>query len=98
MVLQKRVLLTERMRNEMAGNRLTRGQVFEAIFNAPTIAKTIRSKKRQIEKRQTDVSETLFEIKGVTFDSIFVSTQGKIEKIDENETVYVLTSTKRVPD
>gem|GEM_PF-4089126 len=90
MVIQKRVLFTRNARIEMINNHLIQGHVYEAIFNAPAIAGTTRSK-----RTRTDKAKTQYLLNGVTFDGVFVCTKGKIDK-DGN--VYVLISSKRATD
>lgn len=75
---------------EMYADGLTHELVFEAIINAPAITKTLRSKNPQSGQR-----ETLYIIKGLTYDALTVYTKGKVATVEGREVFYVLISSKR---
>jgi hypothetical protein len=61
LVIARRVAFTRKAENEMASDGLTRELVYEAILNAPTINKKVRSRRSGSEQ-----AETLYVIKGFT--------------------------------
>jgi hypothetical protein len=67
--------------------------VFEAIINAPAITKTLRARNPRSDRR-----ETLYVIKGITFDGMVIYTKGKIATFEGREVFYVLISSKRSTD
>ncbi|MEI8192154.1 MAG: hypothetical protein WCI75_20810 [candidate division NC10 bacterium] len=75
---------------EMYADGLIHELVFEAIINAPAITKTLRSKNPQSGQR-----ETLYIIKGLTYDALTVYTKGKVATVEGREVFYVLISSKR---
>lgn len=89
LVLQKRVLFTEKAQDEMQGDDLDEDEVYEAILNAPALAKRIRS-----ANPKTGLREYLYVIVGVTYDGNAVYTKGKIKK-EPNEVMYVFVSAKK---
>lgn len=74
----------------MALDELDEDLVCEAIMNAPSIAKRLRSTNPRTGRR-----EQLYAIVGVTFDGIVIYTKGKIAKLGDQEVFYVLISSKR---
>jgi hypothetical protein len=93
LVLAQRVIFTMKAEGEMYADGLTHELVFEAIINAPTITKTLRSKNPQSRQR-----ETLYVIKGLTYDAVTVYTKGKLATFEGREVFYVLISSKRSTD
>ena len=93
LVIARRVLFTEKAECEMAADSLTRELVYEAILNAPAIFKILRS-----HHPQTGKSETLYVIKGLTFDGLAIYTKGKIVSKQGMDIFYVLVSSKRNTD
>lgn len=93
LVIARKVIFTEKAEIEMTHDCLTPELVFEGILNAPVIFKSLRSKNPKSEK-----TETLYVIKGLTFDGLAVYTKGKILKKDGVEIFYVLISSKRSTD
>jgi hypothetical protein len=53
LVLAQRVIFTMKAEGEMYADGLTHELVFEAIINAPTITKTLRSQNPQTRQRET---------------------------------------------
>jgi len=74
----------------MENNGITQRMVKEAIINAPAISKTIKSKHPQTGER-----EYLHIIIGPTYTGLILYTKGKIEFENNQETFYVLISSKR---
>lgn len=72
---------------------MCREEVYEAILNAPCIAKTLASRNPKTGSR-----EKLYVIKGMTFDGLDIYTKGKILKQEEREVFYVFISSKRSTD
>ncbi len=93
MVLAQRVVFTAKAESEMYADGLTHELVFEAIINAPAISKTLRSRNPRSGRR-----ETLYVIKGLTFDAVTIYTKGKIASFEAREVFYVLISSKRSTD
>lgn len=93
LVIARKVVFTEKAKIEMAADHLTRDVVYEAILNAPTISKRLRSR-----NPKTGASETLYIIKGWTFDGLAIYTKGKILKEGQSEVFYVFISSKRSQD
>jgi len=93
LVLARKVLFTEKAEIEMAVDHLSRELVYEAIWNAPAINKTIRSINPKSGKK-----EILYVIKGLTFDGLSIYTKGKILKHQKQEIFYVLISSKKSLD
>jgi hypothetical protein len=93
LVVSRRVLFTEKAEIEMVADALTPELVYEAILNAPTIFKVLRSRDPKAGK-----AERLYVIKGLTFDGMDVYTKGKILKHEGVEVFYVLISSKRSTD
>jgi len=77
----------------MARDSLTPELVYEAILNAPAIFKVQRSRNPKAQK-----VETLYVIKGLTFDGLDIYTKGKILKKKGVDVFYVLISSKRSTD
>ncbi len=77
----------------MEQDRLTEEEVREAIMNAPTIVKTIRSKKTSAKS-----PEYLHILTGLTFSGLFVYTKGKIKHHKGEDYLYVIISSKRDVD
>ena len=90
LVLAQRVIFTSKAEGEMYADGLTHDLVFEAIMNAPAITKTLRSRNPRSGRR-----ETLYIIKGITYDGMGIYTKGKIATFEGREVFYVLISSKR---
>jgi hypothetical protein len=93
LVLAQRVIFTMKAEDEMFADHLTPELVFEAIMNAPVITKTLRSRNSQSGQR-----ETLYVIKGLTYDALTVYTKGKLAAFEGREVFYVLISSKQSTD
>ncbi len=93
LVMDDRIILTEKAQMEMEADGLTRRHIRNAVVNAPTINKVLRSR-----NPRTGSAEKLYVIKGITFDGIFVYTKGKIDKAGNEEVYYVFISSKRSTD
>jgi hypothetical protein len=93
LVLAQRVIFTAKAESEMYADGLSHELVFEAIINAPAITKTVRSRNPRSGRR-----ETLYVIKGLTYDSLTIYTKGKIATFEGREVFYVLISSKRSTD
>jgi hypothetical protein len=90
LVLAQQVIFTAKAEREMYAGGLTHALVFEAIMNAPAITKTLRSRNPRSGRR-----ETLYVIKGLTYDGLAIYTKGKIARFRGREVFYVLISSKR---
>ncbi len=93
LILVQRAIFTAKAESEMYSDGLTREAVFEAIINAPAITKALRSRNPRSGRR-----ETLYVIKGPTYDGLIICTKGKIAPIERREAFYVLISSKRSTD
>jgi hypothetical protein len=93
LILAGNVIFTTKAALEMTADHLNRALVCEAIIAAAVITKKLRSKNPVTGER-----ETLYVIKGLTYDGILIYTKGKIAKIREREVFYVLISSKRAID
>ena len=93
LVLAQRVIFTAKAEGEMYADGLTHERVFEAIINAPAITKTLRSRNPRSGRR-----ETLYVLKGFTYDGLSIYTKGKIATLGRREVFYVLISSKRSTD
>ncbi len=90
LVVRRKVIFTKKAQLEMAKDQLTRDLVYEAILNAPVIAKTLRSRNPNTGKR-----ESLYIISGITFTGMPIYTKGKLTKQNQEELFYVFISSKR---
>lgn len=90
LVMARQVKFTEKAAMEMKVDHLLPEMVFEAIWNAPSIYKTVRSKNPRTGKR-----ETLYIIKGLTLEGMLIYTKGKIADYEGQEVFYVIISSKR---
>jgi hypothetical protein len=93
LVMARKVKFTEKAALEMKIDQLLPEMIFEAIWNAPSIYKTVRSK-----NPRTGRPETLYIIKGLTLDGMLIYTKGKIAHYESQEVFYVLISSKRSTD
>ena len=93
LVIAGQVLFTQKAEEEMNADSLIPELVYEAILNAPSITKTLRSRNPTSGQR-----ELLYVIKGLTFDGLALYTKGKILKYNQREVFYVLISSKRSTD
>lgn len=75
---------------EMDHDDLTEDDVCEAVMNAQTIFKTLRS----TSPTRTKTDEKLHVIKSLTYSGVLVYTKGKIARIEGEETFYVFISSK----
>ncbi len=71
LVIARRVTFTLKAEDEMEADGLTKVMVYEAILNAVNICKTLRSRKPGGGAR-----ETIYVIKGLTFDGFAIYTNG----------------------
>lgn len=93
LVIARNVLFTQKAEGEMTAECLTPELVYESILNAPSIFKSIRSR-----NQRTARTETLYIIKGLTFDGIDIYTKGKFLTRKGADIFYVLISSKRNSD
>ena len=93
MVIARRVTFTLKAEDEMEADGLTKVMVYEAILNAVNIFKTLRSCRPGGGAR-----ETLYVIKGLTFDGFAIYTKGAIRPEGTTFAFYVLVSSKRDTD
>jgi hypothetical protein len=90
LVMARKVRFTEKAALEMKVDNLLPEMIFEAIWNAPGIFKSVRSKSPQTGQR-----ETLYIIKGLTLNGMLIYTKGKIANYKGQEVFYVIISSKR---
>jgi len=85
-----RVVFTAKAEAEMFRDGLRRADVIEAVLNADSIAKRLRSHNPMTGRR-----ETLYVIDSTTWDGRPVYTKGKLAPRREPASFYVLISSKR---
>ena len=90
LVISGQVRFTRKARDEMVLDALKENEVIEAIVNAVSIFKTLRSKSVARGKG----GDRLYVIKGCTYQGTFVYTKGTIRKESGVEVYYVLISAK----
>ena len=90
LVMDGNVDFTEKAAIEMERDGLLPRIVYQAIVNAPVINKRLRSK-----DPLTGEKEYLYVIIGSSYDGTVVYTKGKIKKEKDEETFYILISSKR---
>ncbi len=88
LAIARRIVITRKAEDEMYLDGLTEDEVIESIVNAPRIAKVLRS-------NAAGHPERLYVLKGRTFGNIIIYTKGKIVRDDDQETFYILISSKR---
>lgn len=91
LVLSGRYKFSEKARDEMKADGLTELDVAEAILNAGTIYKTLRSK----SPLRKHAKEYLYVIQSTNLNGIFIYTKGKFLQEAGVETFYFLISSKR---
>lgn len=90
LVIARRVIFSAKAREERFACDLTVEEILEAILNAPTINKTLRSTS-PFRKSQ---KEKLYVIISSTYDGKVIYTKGTIRKVDDHEEFYILISAK----
>jgi len=90
LVLAGKTLFTSKAQIEMERDALREEDVREAIINAPSISKTIRSRKKSAKK-----PEYLHIIHGLTYSGLYIYTKGKISHHKGEDYLYVIISSKR---
>jgi len=85
-----KVAFSEKALAEMSREQIDPDMVIEAILNAPTISKTIRSRNPKTGER-----EYLYVLFGYTYAGLILYTKGKIQKENDEERLYLLISSKR---
>jgi len=88
--IARRVIFSEKAREERLACDLTVEEILESILNAPTINKTLRSTS-QFRKSQR---EKLYVIISSTYDGKLIYTKGTIRRVDDVEEFYILISAK----
>ncbi len=89
LILDDQVIFTEKADIELAREGITQRMVKEAIINAPAISKTIRSNSPKTGER-----EYLHIIVGPTYRGLILYTKGKVQIEDDQETFYIIISSK----
>ncbi len=84
------VVFTQKAEAEMLVDGLRRDDVIEAILNAGSITKRMRSRNPMTGRR-----ETLYVIQSTTWDGLPIYTKGKLAPRRETPRFYVLISSKR---
>jgi hypothetical protein len=90
LVISRRIVFTSKAVDERAASGLTSEDVYEAILNAVSINKVLRSTSTLRSRR----GEKLFVIIGATYDGRMVYTKGTIRRDAGVEEFYVLVSSK----
>jgi hypothetical protein len=90
LVLRRLVRFTQKARDEMLADDLTREDVYESLLNAQGIYKTLRSRSAARRSRR----ERLYVIKSFNFDGTLIYTKGVIARTTTSEYFYVLVSAK----
>jgi len=90
LVMNRKVVITLKAGIELERDGLLPVHALQAIINAPVINKTIRSRDPRTGER-----ESLYVIIGSSFHGTVIYTKGKIKKEDDEETYYILISSKR---
>ncbi|MFH0766096.1 MAG: hypothetical protein V2A61_06725 [Calditrichota bacterium] len=90
LVLDGKVIFTVKAGIEMERDGLLPRMVFQAIINAPVINKTLRS-----ADPETGAREYLHVIISSSYDGTIIYTKGKIKKVENEDTFYILISSKR---
>ncbi len=90
LVVRGAIRYTEKARDEMSLDGLSRPDVVESILNARRIEKTIRS--RSAARRYP--GEKLYVIKGKTYPGTTIYTKGTITQEDGREVFYIIISAK----
>ena len=90
LVVARKVIFSSKAREERVNDGLSIEDVFEAIINAPTINKTLRSTSAYRAARK----EKLYVIISSSYDGKLIYTKGTVRKIDGKEEFYILISSK----
>ncbi len=90
LVIARRVIFSEKAREERLVCDLTVEEILESILNAPTINKTLRSTSRF----RKSTKEKLYVIISSTYDGKLIYTKGTIRQVNEREEFYILISAK----
>lgn len=90
LVLRGAVRFTEKARDEMDRGGLTAGDVIEAVVNAQSISKTLRS----TSPLRRHSGEKIYAIKSFSYDGTLIYTKGTIVREDGQETFYIFISSK----
>lgn len=91
-VLAGRYVFTEKATQEMETDDLTDLDVVESLLNAVAIYKRIRS----TSPRRTQPREYLYVIQSPNLDGLAIYSKGKLVREDDQDTFYILISSKRV--
>lgn len=90
LVLHGRVRFTLKAREEMRADALEISDVVEAILNARSIDKVLRSR----SPRRSEAGERLYVIKSRNFQGTPIYTKGKIDRYQGETYFYVFISAK----
>lgn len=90
LVIRGAVRFTEKARDEMDRDSLAAEEVIEAVVNAQSISKTLRS--RSPSRRHS--GEKLYVIKSFSYNGTLIYTKGTIVNEDGRETFYIFISSK----
>lgn len=91
LILRGQYRFTLKAELERLRDGLTETEVLESIIMAPIIKKTLTSRSRY----RAFKGEKLYVIEGLTYDGILVYTKGAIRKVNGEEMLYILVSSKR---
>jgi len=90
LILAKKVVFTAQAGSELEKDGLLPLHVMESIINAPAISKRLKSANPRTGER-----EQLYVIVGQSYAGTVKRTIGKIRKEEDEETFYILSSSKR---
>ncbi len=90
LAISRRVVFTAKARSERISDGLTVEDVIEAIVNAPSINKILRSTSTSKKTRK----EKLYIIISSSYDGKIIYTKGTIRKVDGIDEFYILISSK----
>ncbi|MEK6642553.1 MAG: hypothetical protein AABZ08_01480 [Planctomycetota bacterium] len=90
LVLEGRMRITEKSRDEMELDDIEPAEVAEAILSARRIDKTLRSR----NPRRSHASEKLYVIKGFSYKGTSIYTKGRFGRDHGEQVYYILISAK----
>ena len=90
LVIQGQVRFTVKAKEDMKVCDLESIEVMEAIINATSIAKVLRSR----SPNRSHATEKLYVIKGLSYQGTAIYTKSKIDQEEGREVFYILISAK----
>jgi hypothetical protein len=90
LVVRDAVRFTDKARDEMEVDLLSRSEVIESVLNAKRIEKTLRS----TSPARKQSGDKLYVIKSSSYNGTKIYTKGKIDHEGDFEYLYILVSAK----